>query len=33
MELTLNNEINLPLRLRVCPDQTPIDKFDFCPKR
>ncbi|CAF0809444.1 unnamed protein product [Rotaria sp. Silwood1] len=29
-ELTLNHDINLPFRLRICPDQLSIDKFDNC---
>lgn len=32
IELTLNNEINLPFRLRICPEQLSIEKFDYCPK-
>ncbi|CAF2363743.1 unnamed protein product [Rotaria sp. Silwood2] len=33
LELTLNNDINLPFRLRICPDQLTIDKFDNCSNR
>ncbi|CAF1189871.1 unnamed protein product [Rotaria sordida] len=33
IELILNNDINLPFHLRICPDQLSIDKFDNCSNR